>query len=268
MIMCDQNTCCEGWYHYTCEGLSETLVSSITQYACRGCDAAGTARTTYKGKREDGGEDAVEGGAADMPGKQHSSITGSKRKASVLSSVSHQEHQKAKKPRSDEHATSDQQDEVAQNNRRSSAPRESDINAYKRIADKLNVDLHYLQGYDASDAQQITPNATANVQARMADILDRNQAIHAQIGLMEIMRLDDADFAAIQAHPKAAEEFLEAHLERVIEVQQTQIKELEKEMMRLKQEPGSKPFLFNLWKLFGFEQPGAIQLEGEVDRTG
>ena len=268
MIMCDR-VGCEGWFHYTCENLTEALVTTIQQYACKGCRAAGTAHATYKDSRDGGHKDVV-GSGVEGSEKQQSPFTGSKRKASAQFSLPNEEHKKAKKSESEKHATSDRQDEPEQNGHQNSTPSDPDADVYQKIVDKLNVDPQYLEGFSSSDTEHVVRDATAIIEDRMTNILDRNQAIHAQIGLMEIMYLDDSDFAAVRAHPLVARKFLETHLERVIDVQYNQIRELENEVVRLKQEdPDSKAVRLDLWKVFGYERQGSKDpLEGEVDTTG
>lgn len=52
MILCEADEGCWVWYHFECEGLivNDTVdeTEDVDLYACRGCRAAGVARTTYK----------------------------------------------------------------------------------------------------------------------------------------------------------------------------------------------------------------------------
>lgn len=77
MIQCDADGCCEEWYHYKCQNLTDDVVTRIDKYACVGCRTTGLGVTTYKTSNRSG-EDASGSSSNKEPEDQIQPVVGAK----------------------------------------------------------------------------------------------------------------------------------------------------------------------------------------------
>jgi hypothetical protein len=83
-------------------------------------------------------------------------------------------------------------------------------------------------------------------------VSERQRAIYAQIGLMKVMGLNDADFTTLHGNPGAVKEVLGAHLRRLVDVQNADVESLTTDLKRVtkKDERGMEVDV-DMRKLFG-----------------
>jgi hypothetical protein len=112
-------------------------------------------------------------------------------------------------------------------------PQDPGLSKYQQIADKLSMNVELVAGYNSTDQTgnvlEFNPNNyqwRQEIELRITTICERHRAIYAQMGLMKVMNLDEADFAIIREDPQAVEEFFSVHLDRLVNVQNGELQTL------------------------------------------
>jgi hypothetical protein len=135
------------------------------------------------------------------------------------------------------------------------------LSAYKQIADKLAANTELLAGYNSADQTGNALDALADadlaganeaMRPRFEAMSSRQRAIYAQVGLMKVMGLNDADFATLRGNPQAFKEFLGAHLRRLIDVQNSDVESLAVDMKRVTKDERGMRVHVDMRKLFGW----------------
>jgi hypothetical protein len=87
-------------------------------------------------------------------------------------------------------------------------PQDPGLSKYQQIADKLSMNVELVAGYNSTDQTgnvlEFNPNNyqwRQEIELRITTICERHRAIYAQMGLMKVMNLDEADFAVIREDP-------------------------------------------------------------------
>jgi len=141
---------------------------------------------------------------------------------------------------------------------------------YQRVTDQLNANPgpELLAGYnsarqigDTTKANPLVPGANAGLQPRVETITDRQRAIYAQMGLMKVLRLSEVDLATLHQNPRMVRDNLGAHLDGLVEAQNTEVTELVDELKRLMAAPAGANVLVDMWKLFGWDVPETARLQ-------
>jgi hypothetical protein len=142
-----------------------------------------------------------------------------------------------------------------------SVPADPNLSAYKQIADKLAANTELLAGYNSADQTGNVLDALADAdlaganeatRPRFEAVSSRQRAIYAQIGLMKVLGLNDADFATLRETPQAFKEFLGAHLRRLVDVQNSDVESLAVDMKRVTKDERGMRVHVDMRKLFGW----------------
>jgi hypothetical protein len=135
------------------------------------------------------------------------------------------------------------------------------LSAYKKIADKLTANTELPAGYNSADQTGNALDALADadlaganeaMRPRFESVSSRQRAIYAQVGLMKVMGLNDADFATLRENPQAFKEFLGAHLRRLVDVQNSDVESLVVDMKRVTKDERGMRVHVDMRKLFGW----------------
>lgn len=148
-------------------------------------------------------------------------------------------------------------------------PRDPDLSIYKQIADKLSANPDFEAGHNSADqtgyafnAHLVAPDGDVDIQPRVANITELQRATYAQMGLMKVLRLDNAELTTVRENPEAVKEFLGARLNRLVDVQNADVRELVGELQRLMERPSGVKMSVDMWKLFGWDDlAGEAQME-------
>jgi len=97
-----------------------------------------------------------------------------------------------------------------------------------------------------------SPRLHEEIDLRIATICERHRAIYAQIGLMKVMELNEVNFTAIRENPQATREYLGAHLDKLVDVQNGDVADLVSAMRRAMVSWNGHGLSVDLQKLFGF----------------
>jgi hypothetical protein len=142
-------------------------------------------------------------------------------------------------------------------------PEDPNLSAYERIANKLNVNTELLAGYNGTDqtGEAVTADydlarAAAAIRPHMKTVIERQRGIYAQMGLMKVMGLDDADFALLRGDPGAVKKAMSAQIQRLAAVQNDEVMKLIVDLKRMTKNSAETRVSLDVWKLFSWDLSG------------